>query len=233
MRQATGAIRPWMLGGLLRNTSDRSRACRGLAGAVASAFILAPPAPVAAATPLSFEGARLGMSLAEWRALPPPPGESPAARPLCTGDPGATEAALWQRASVPGGVVCSYASVYGRDVLLEPAPLDQRYSASRLLFVFDHGSLSAIHVDAPVDAFDDVMALLTSDYGPPAQTVRDTARFRTLTLDRVRDVWRTPGGGVDLVAPYDGPTTLSVRFESPSRTGSARADLGARNQPGG
>lgn len=172
--------------------------------------VSAPPA----GGPLSFDGATLGMTVGAWRSLAPPPGVGPSAAPDCgpaVGDPIRAEQ-LAPSAPAPGNVTCSYGARFGAEVLLHSAKFDDRFRLDGLRYRFAGGRLSEIDFTTSIDAYNDVVARLTAEYGAPVTIVRDVARTATVRLPRVRQVWRTAGGSVSLTDPSSDPLRLSVRF---------------------
>lgn len=176
------------------------------------------PGVGSAATPLSFEGAQLGMTVGEWRSLAPPEGAGPDALPACSNDRrieavGANPLSATEAAS--GVVTCAYVSQFGHTVLTHSVELDARYRASDVKYLFDHGRLTEIRFSAPIDAFSDVMAMLKRECGPPTATQRDQIRTVDGRFPRVTQTWRVPGGAIKLVDPAGGLTQLQVSMVGP------------------
>lgn len=175
--------------------------------------------PGFAASPLAFKGAELGMTMEAWRSLSAPAGAGPQAKPICSDDARlAGDAASPLRAAdkpADDVVVCSYGDVYGQDVLLRSIQLDPAYRALDVRYLFARGRLTEIQFDASIDAYDDVMNLLTKSYGPPTATIRDSIRSSIGRLERVRQAWRTPGGTIRLDDPSPTLTGMIVRFVAP------------------
>ena len=186
-----------------------------LGGAGAAHLTSAAPPPVAAqsAGPLSFDGAHLGMTLGEWRALAPPPGVGPTAAADC--GPGIVAALREARVTTTastGQTVCAYDARFGDDVLLHSAKLDDHYRIDALRYRFTDGRLSEVDFTASVDAYNDIVARLTHDYGQPTSTVRDFTRIADGRFAEVRQTWRADGGVVTLTDPTSNPLRLSVRI---------------------
>ncbi|HEY1751974.1 MAG TPA: hypothetical protein VGG29_11965 [Caulobacteraceae bacterium] len=167
---------------------------------------LAAQAPAPAA-PLGFAGATLGMSLADWKAQPPPADAGPGAEAVCTPQPAA------------GQVSCGYDSEVGRTALPRALRLDKRYLARGVAYMFNDGRLTEIRFQSSVDAYNDVMAMLTKRYGPPSHTARDSLKSSIGRLQRVHQVWRTPDGVVTLADPAPTPAALTVRLEAAGASG--------------
>jgi hypothetical protein len=166
--------------------------------------------------PLSFDGAKLGMTVGEWRSLAPPPGVGPAAAADCGS--GIVAALREERIAAtppsPGRLTCAYGERFGDDILLHSAKFDDRYRLDGLRYRFVGGRLSEIDFSASIDAYNDIAAKLTHDYGPPATTVRDVMRTPARRFPRVRQTWRAPGGDISLTDPTDDPLRLGVRIAS-------------------
>jgi len=169
----------------------------------------------AQATPLSFDGATLGMAISDWKSLRPPPGVGADAGPLCA--PVAqvtnpTHHALAVTLRPTDAQVCGYDAQFGHDVLPHSIRLDQRYRATHVRYWFVAGHLREIDFAASIDAYSDVMTMLTHEYGPPTRTIRDWTRTSMGPVPRVRQIWRTAAGTVTLVDPAPDPVQLEVRF---------------------
>lgn len=161
----------------------------------------------AQSAPLGFDGATLGMSLADWKTLTPPADAGVDAQPVCTPQP------------TPGQVACAYDSEVGHETLPLQLRLDDRYRARNVAYVFTSGRLTEIRFSTSVDAYSDVVAMLTTRYGPPSRTQRDTIKSEVGRLQRVRQVWRTPAGVVSLADPAPTPTALTVRMDAAGAAG--------------
>ncbi|HWF76538.1 MAG TPA: hypothetical protein VN694_05110 [Caulobacteraceae bacterium] len=184
------------------------------AGAARLTTAAPPPITPQAAGPLSFDGAHLGMTIGEWRALAPPPGVGPTAAADC--GPGILaalrEARVTTAAQGTGQTVCAYDARFGDDVLLHSAKLDDRYRIDALRYRFIGGRLSEVDFTASVDAYNDIVAKLTHDYGRPTSTVRGFTRTSDGRFAEVRQTWRADGGVVTLTDPTYNPLRLSVRI---------------------
>lgn len=181
------AARPWFLAGLI-----------ALAGAPA----WAAPAP----SGLDFLGARLGMTLKDWRAVPLPPGAGDAAA-ICTDQDKTVRIpgyALSARDVRDGVVVCSYRARFGQDVLNHPVQIDPNFHANRLAYVFRRGRLDEMRFTASVDAYDDIRKVLglRGHGGGPRDPSQGLRRTRT---------WRSQGAVVT-IGPGPNPTEIGVRL---------------------
>jgi len=169
------------------------------------------------AVPAALSAARLGMSLGEWKALPFPGAPDARVQPVCSNDPGAGRGdflALSASDRRAGAVVCGYAARYGTFALSEALPLDQRYLATRVRYVFVGGRLAQIRYRASRDAFDDLIAILKSAYGPPRATQRDTMKTSMGRLDRVQMTWSAPTSRAVLTDPADSALDIGVQVSA-------------------
>ncbi len=192
----------------------------GVAQVGAAAAHLAAPAPTQpqATRPLSFDGAQLGMTVGAWESLSPPPGVGPTAAADC--GPGIVAALRADRipaaAPAAGQTTCAYDARFGSDVLLHSAKFDDRYRIEGLRYRFTSGRLGEIDFTASTDAYNDIVARLTRDYGAPTSTLRDVMRTSLGRFQRVRQTWQTADGIVTLTDPTDDPVRLSVRIAGAS-----------------
>jgi hypothetical protein len=189
-----------------------------LGAVVVAAVVAAGAVRSAEPAPLSFDGATLGMAISDWKSLPPPPGVGPDAGPMCapltqvTNPSGHALAAALRPTDAQA---CGYDARFGHDVLPRSIQLDQRYRATGVRYLFVGGRLSEIDFSASIDAYNDVMAMLTQEYGPPTLTTRDSSRTSLGRFPSLRQTWRTPAGVVTLVDPAADPVQITVRFAGP------------------
>lgn len=167
------------------------------------------PAPVAVFAPgpgaLSFGGARLGMSKADWLQLAP--------SGVTTGHAAASCAPAPAGATVQGEV-CTYATRYGQVTLPQAISLSGGYLAREPTYVFVDGRLRRIAFRTSLNAFSDLDARFTQRFGAPSQTSRRTLSIRSgFKFDEVIRTWRAPGGTVRIVDPSTGRLdSLSVVY---------------------
>jgi len=184
--------------------------------AVAHLALAQPSSTPQARAPLSFDGAELGMTVGEWKALPPPPGVEPTAAPDC--GPAILAALRDERipvaAPAAGHTICAYDARFGKDVLLHSGILDGRYQVEGLRYRFADGRLAEIDYTASIDAYNDIEAKLSRKYGRPVATVRDVLNTPAGHFPRVRQTWRTAGGVISLTDPTNDPLRLGVRIAS-------------------
>jgi hypothetical protein len=177
-----------------------------------------PPAPAT----LQLKGAELGMTLDAWRALPFPGTPSPRVAASCSTDGAAKVGAPRTAVSTkPSVTVCTYASRYGDITLPQPFPLTSRSLARDPRYSFTEGRLTTIEFDTSIDAFNDLVALFISRYGPEQRTIRD--QIGPHHWPRVRKIWRLPAASILLTDPAARPGQLSVQFRSGSPTDLGRA----------
>lgn len=208
------------------------------AGAIASVACAAvtaplkPAVPAAAATPkaanakapnpkaidLKIMDAPLGMSLADWRAMRPPGPLSPNVKAVCSSDPGGGGASLApspaQRKA--GVVVCGYISRYGRYAFPQGFALDGPYSVTQVRYDFRGGRLAEIDCDAPIGAYDRLVADLKTRYGASSRLVRDHVTTEIGALPRVIQTWATPRGAVELRDPVPPFSQLRLSVIAPA-----------------
>lgn len=186
-----------------------------IAAALATVSANAPPAPDG----LDLAGVHLGMALQAWKALKFPGATSARVGPVCSDEPAvATDRLLPAATDLKAGVViCGYLSRYGRFRLPQTINLGPTLQARHLRFTFVSGRLSSIEYRASVDAFDDITARLTARFGPPNKLARDSVRTELGAFPRVREIWSTSRGQIELVDPVPPYTDLSVRLGAPGQ----------------
>jgi hypothetical protein len=153
------------------------------------------------------------MTVEQWKSLPYPGPSSERATARCSYDP--VEAPpgdpQGESAKQPTAVeVCTYVAPEAAD---EAFPLMKTFLARNPRYYFVGGRLSKIEFHTSIDAFNDVMALLETRYGPASQTVRDDLKMTSgFDLPRVRKIWRQANGSIHLIDPSSTPTQLAVQF---------------------
>lgn len=168
---------------------------------------------VAPSPALEFRGARLGMTIEDWKSLPfPGKSSDPVSRTCKNGPAGIIGAGLSGESSKPTAPVeiCSYASPDETD---KSFTLTKTYLVRRPQYDFVNGQLSKIEFHSSINAFNDVMALLDGTYGPATQTLRDSVKVVDgFDMPRVQMIWRRTNGTIQLVDPSSTPAQLVVRF---------------------
>lgn len=163
---------------------------------------------------IAFEGAQLGISQAEWRALAPPGRLSGHAKPTCSNDPAAAGLTLTTAEWAAGVVVCAYVDVWGKLSLPVGFTFDQKYRLDHLQYWFADGRLTEIHANVSLDGFDALIGTFTQLYGPAQRLVRDSVGSEIGPRPRVTESWSTPQGTVDLVDPVLPADEIGLRFAS-------------------
>lgn len=200
-RRRRGRLSPLLLAGSL------SLAVTGTAAST-------PPGP------LAFQGARLGLTEAQWKALPPPAGLDSDARPACAGEPAAVGLRPL-KGEPPGALVCGYVSK--TDLRPDSLPLFGAFRARNARYVFVSGHLIEVEFTTSADAYVDLSARFKKRYGPPSETIRDSFQSRIGSVERVRQTWRTHGGEIEIVDPTPRLDDLAVRLSESEMTGPGHA----------
>jgi hypothetical protein len=161
------------------------------------------------------------MTMAAWRALPPPPSAGPTAVPACWNNEAPVPIGGYRLSAEDkrtGLSTCAYVSRFGDVVLPHPVRLDATFRADGLRFLFDKGRLAEVEFRTSVDACNDVLALLMHRFGAPIDTVRDTVRTTVGNDVRVHQTWRVGAGKIVLIDASANPTELGVVLaQAPSR----------------
>jgi hypothetical protein len=183
--------------------------------AAAAGLVPALAATAAAPTPdMAFKGARIGMTLDQWRSAPYPGtgGDHPAS--VCSPGGGAGfGSAARQSSTASPAVICAYVDRVGDETLPQSFALTKTYLARRPTYDFVAGRLETIEFHASIDAFDDVMAMFDETYGPATETVRDLVRDAFGgDRPRVQKIWRLPAGDIRVTDPSSRPDELSVQI---------------------
>jgi hypothetical protein len=181
---------------------------------------LAKAAPTAgqAAPALALKGARLGMTLAQWRALPFGGDTAQHISGLCADAPAPVGAGRRKARKPPGQppvLLCSYVARYGRVIVPESFALTPAFLARDPEYYFTGGRLSKIEFHVSVDGFNALVALFRGRYGLENQTVRDSVTIEHgLELQRVQKIWRLPGGSLRITDPSSVYNELLVQYEA-------------------
>jgi hypothetical protein len=177
---------------------------------------LVHPAQASDPAPLAFKGARIGMSLQEWQAVPIPPGAGNAPERQCSDEYRVAKIAgvALGAAEVKRGVVaCTYVQRFGHDILPESIDMDPGFEAQNLTYLFARGRLFEIRFNASVDAYPHLKAKLSKRFGKPVQTAVGPVGASSHNIQPRRQTWRTIAGSVTLEDPSSSmPTLLSVRY---------------------
>jgi hypothetical protein len=173
----------------------------------------------AASGSLEFNGARLGMSLSEWKLMPRAEGSPADVTATCSDEAvpdSASRVKFSTSAPAPPLVVCSYAARLGGYMLSEDLPLTKTYFARNPKYYFLSGRLAKIEFRSSINAFGDLVAVFEAKFGQESQTIRDQIRTPFgLKLPRVQKIWRLPDGLVRIVDPSASLDQLVVDFTGP------------------
>ena len=186
------------------------------------------PAMGAAVAPITFEGAHIGMSQADWRSLPPPSKLAPHAQPKCSNDPDTTGLTLTDTERYAGVVVCAYVDAWGKLSLPVAFTFDHKSPLDHLRYWFAGGRLTQIRAAVALDSFDTLNSNFTRTYGPPVKLVRDNVPSEIGPLPRVTETWSTPQGSIDLVDPILPNDEIGLRFVAASQDAPPHALKSAR-----
>ncbi len=179
---------------------------------MSAVFANSKPAPVQSP---EFNGAVLGMTLDQWKALPNPSGAGEPAIAACSaaGDPASPRRVAGSSVTSAPTVVCAYVERDRDETRPLWIPISKHYFARGPRYWFVGGRLSRIEFQSSIDAFNDVMAAMKSKYGPATTGRLDTIKSRDgLDLDRVQEVWRLSGGTIRMTDPSPRPDELTVRM---------------------
>jgi hypothetical protein len=188
-----------------------------LAAGIGSASQASPNTSVQA---LHLPAADLGVSIAVWRAGPPPAPLDPKVMATCSSDPDGGVASLKPTSAqaAAGIVVCGYVSHWGRYGFPQRFALEGPFRTNSVRYLFRDGRLSEIDCAAPVDAYNALMATLTLQYGPATHTFRDRVATELGDLPRVTQTWDRPSGLIELKDPVAPFSQLQLRIAGPTLT---------------
>jgi hypothetical protein len=187
-------------------------------------------APTKPAVYYDFKGARLGMSLAEWRALPitatglnipGSPIQGGAVQAVCTGDPGSDSAILSFRSSAEqkaNVTACGYAypETIGTYTSWRPAsvPIGEM-AASDVEYKFLDGSLYEISISGNSALLDEVMSGLRAKWGDPTTVVNDTTQNKAgATFPHTVKTWVNSVALIRVETPFSRIDDLNVSYST-------------------
>jgi hypothetical protein len=192
-----------------------------------------PKQPVAAAEPTilyDFKGAKLGMTLEEWRALPSPAilggatvPESDRSRPVCKYDPNNTGEYAAMYLSMKGDdaahvVPCKYGFLHvieGHNMWTDAQIPIGDSMATDVEYRFVDGKLYQILVWVDTSALQNVMDGLTAKWGQPSSVVNDTVPNKLgMSLPHTIKIWQNPAASIRLETPFSRIDNLMVTYES-------------------
>ena len=177
-----------------------------------------PPPPLA--TLMNPNGAKLGMSLSDWKALPFREIDPTASglQQLCSDQAQARTAGLALiNTAQPDVVDCTYVDHLSHLWWPEDASLTKRFRARSLRFEFSHGRLAHMGYRTSVDAYNMLTARLDSEFGQPVSTRASSVSLSIATRPGVRQTWRGQGMVVTLVDPVPGTAMLALDFSTDGR----------------
>jgi len=188
--------------------------------------------PIPSPTYYDFKGARLGMSLTDWRSLPFPGGvqtvqiqnganltyheEMP--RPICSSD--ATSAGysgsfhLNDIETQLGVVSCIYMQTdfLGTGLSESNTPIGESY-ANPVVYYFLDGQLYKISITAQSDLLDDVISGLRAKFGEPASSVNDTTQNKAgATFPHLKRIWTNPVAQIVVETPWSRIDDLNATY---------------------
>jgi len=180
-----------------------------------------PAAKGAPAVWYDFHGAKLGMTIAEWKAMTPPVRRDAAYSfqtvgdvvAICTndGDPQTEHSSFYSNKDeqAAGVVLCGYRIRARYD--FDQAKPDYRpaevmigdRSTDYVIYKFLDGKLYEIVVSGPTSLVNDVLDGLVAKFGPPSSEINDTVHNKLGgTFDRARKRWFNPVASINFETPW-------------------------------
>jgi hypothetical protein len=185
------------------------------------------PHPAKPAVFYDFKGARLGMTLAEWKALPAPthPSENLAEmnygqpQVVCDGDGTESHQFYPSRAERAANVVeCGYAQTVtiGTYRTWESASIPiGEYAASDVVYKFMDGKLYEISITANESLTSDILEGLAAKWGEPDSVVNDTTQNKAgATFPHTIKTWKNSAALIRFEAPFSRIDDLNVTYET-------------------
>lgn len=189
------------------------------------------PAPATPALYYDFKGAKLGITLEEWKALPfpgNPPSSSPLSRnapppvvsAVCAGDPGSEKAHLYQsNAEAAAGVtLCQYGYILKLRTLeaWNSAYIDMgHYQTNDIIYKFLDGRLYEISITGHDNLAGEMVSGLTAKFGPPTSVVNDTTQNRLgASFPHTVKTWKNPAAMVRLETPFSKIDNVNVTYRT-------------------
>ncbi len=190
-----------------------------------------PAAKAAPAVYYDFKGARLGMTLDEWKAVTPPLSTSAASfggkddgpeRIWCSNDkmPDGKEITgefyLSDAEQALGVVACKYARLTGSGsyhFLTSSYVKIGEYISNDVDYKFLDGKLYEINITGSDNLLSDIMDGLTSKFGQPTTSVNDTTQNKAgATFPHTEKTWLNPVASIHLETPYTKINNLNVTY---------------------
>lgn len=189
----------------------------------------AKAAPKAPAVFYDFKGAKLGMTIAEWKALPFPGNpenskdygskSSPPIAPVCKGDPGSDKmmAFVSDAEKASNVIVCQYGYEW---------KITDTYTSFKSAYVsvgthitddveykFLDGKLYEINITGSNNLLSDVMDGLTAKFGAPTSVVNDTTQNKAgATFPHTEKTWSNPVASIHMETPYTKIDNMNVTY---------------------
>lgn len=191
-----------------------------------SAATKAAPAP---SVYYDFKGARLGMALSEWKALPAPVVESSYTSKMegplqvwCTSDVGSDGKSL-SGIGYPskveqslGVVICRYGRLFSSGSYRSVSPAIIKIGqlmATDVEYKFLDGRLYQIDITGSDGLLSEVMDGLTAKFGPPTSEINDTTQNRAgATFPHTVKVWTNPVATIRVESPWTRIDNLNVNY---------------------
>jgi hypothetical protein len=208
-----------------------------VAMAASATHVFAAPAPVtkqigepplAPAVWYDFKGARLGMTVEEWKRLPSPAKPENLTRfglppqmitPICQGDPGADKLILFRTSGekAAGVVLCQYAypTSVGRSYQSWSTARVSigQYTADQVIYKFLDGQLYEISITGHINLLTDIMDGLTAKFGDPTKVISDTTQNKMgATFPHTIKSWVNPVAMITVEAPWSRIDNLNVTY---------------------
>lgn len=197
----------------------------------APAKVAAKPLPKAPPVWFDFKGAKLGMTLEEWKALVPPIenlagstsksfNQEPV-RAWCNTErlPNGNEVSGFYQSDIEralGVISCKYASLWtvGTYTTLQSSSIKiGSYSTDDVEYKFLDGILYQINVTGNKALLSDVLDGLTTKFGPPTKSVDDTTQNKAgSTFPHMERSWLNSVASIHLEAPYSKIDNLNVTY---------------------
>jgi hypothetical protein len=198
----------------------------------------APEAPKAPPVYYEFKGARLGMTIDEWKAVPIPATYESSyfkggpTKVWCSTDTGADGkpvsgfymSSRWREAGV---VQCKYARMemigsYGM-LSSSSVKIGDRITKD-VTYNFLDGKLFLIDIDAASALLDDVMDGLTAKWGKQTSEINDTTQNKAgAAFPHTVKVWMNPAATIRVEAPYSRIDDMNVTYSDVAAMARLRA----------
>jgi hypothetical protein len=177
-----------------------------------------------------FKGAKLGMSLQDWKTLQPPVKEDGVAyAPLCDTEAQESDKHLFSYGTTElersaNVITCGYFGTGSYGIRVQASIPIGGLSASSIFYKFLNGKLYMIDIGANTEILSEVMDGLTAKWGAPSSTVQDTTQNRAgASFPHVIKRWENSASFIQLETPFERIDGMHVIYE----TNEGRAALDA------